>query len=86
MIDYKSKSFYFVLVAFGGAIKVFLGLWFGIQIGEDQLDAAINLFACIVVFIAIPANTWFTKRRQTQKQALQQQGLYKVSPSDEQQK
>lgn len=83
MVDYKSKSFYFVLVAFGGALKVFLELWFNIQIAEEQLNAAINLIACVVVFIAIPANTWFTKRRQKQKQALKEQGLYKVSPDEQ---
>lgn len=75
MIDYKSKSFYIVLLAFGGLLKIFLESWFQIEITADKLNSLVNLISFIVIMLVLPANTWFTKRRQEQKKVLKEQGL-----------
>lgn len=75
MIDYKSKSFYIMLLAFMGLLKLFLESWFHIEITEDKMNSLVNLVAFIVIMLVLPANTWFTKRRQEQKKLLKDKGL-----------
>lgn len=63
MLDLKSKSFYVALLTMASAVKLFLAVWFKIELSSEQIDASVNLLACLIVFGAMPVNRFFVKRR-----------------------
>lgn len=72
-IDYKAKDWFILMAAFAGVLKIFLSVWFNIEVTQEKIDALINLVAFIVILVVIPANTYVTKKRQEEKKLLDDQ-------------
>lgn len=71
--DYKAKDWFILMAAFAGVLKIFLSVWFNIEVTQEKIDALINLVAFIVILVVIPANTYVTKKRQEEKKLLDEQ-------------
>lgn len=71
-LDYKTRDWFVLMTAFAGVLKIFLSVWFDIQISDAHIDSLLNLLAFVVIIVVIPANTYVTKRRQEQKEKLQE--------------
>lgn len=73
--DYRTKDWFILLLAFSGALKLFLAVVFGIELPQEQFDATSNFIAVIVVIVGIARNKYVTNKEKKQVALLKQKGL-----------
>lgn len=73
--DYRTKDWFILLLAFSGALKLFLSVVFGIELAQEQFDATSNFVAIIVVIVGIWRNKYLTKKEKKQVEVLKDNGL-----------
>lgn len=72
--DYRTKDWFILLLALSGAVKLLLAS-FGIDLAQEQIDAALNFIAIVVVIVGVIRNQYLTKKEKKQLEVLKRNGL-----------